>query len=369
MRAESIRWAVRGAGLAIGAGLVLLLAAVASAAATVLLLVFLAVLLASGLEPLIGWLRARIGIGRIWTILLVYGVFIVVVGVLVLLVAPLAVDQAGALWTALPGFLDALDAWAAGIEADAVSRAVAALTAAGRGFLARPPAPDTEAIVQTGLTVAEVAASVVTLLVVVFFWLVEHARLQRYVLAFVPASRRPGAREAWNRVETRLGLWVRGQLILMGVIGVSTGILYTLVGLPAALLLAVIAAIAEAIPLVGPALGAIPALVVALTVSPETALVVLVLYVVLQFLEGNVLVPIVMRNAVGLSPFLVVVSLLIGAAVGGIVGAFVAVPLIAALEIVLEPLQARDLPVATEPRQEVEDEERSLPDAAAGHAP
>src|SRR5512142_608120 len=114
-------------------------------------------------------------------------------------------------------------------------------------------------------------------------------------------------------------------------IGVATGIVYTVVGLPAALLLGVIAAICEAIPLVGPALGAIPALIVAITVSPQTALIVLVAYVILHLLEGNVLVPLVMRNAVGLSPFLVLVSLLIGGAVAGIVGAFVAVPLVAAL--------------------------------------
>ena len=90
-------------------------------------------------------------------------------------------------------------------------------------------------------------------------------------------------------------------------------------------------------------------MLVAATVSPELAVVVAVVYVVLQFLEGSVLVPLVMRNTVGISPLLVLVSLLIGAAVGGLVGAFLAVPVAAAIEIVLSRLQARETPVAQDP--------------------
>ena len=193
-----------------------------------------------------------------------------------------------------------------------------------------------------------------------FLWLVERPRIQRYVLAFLPAEGRAGARSAWNDVELRLGLWVRGQLTLMATMGVMTGIAYTLLGVPGALLLAVIAAITEAIPIVGPLLGAIPAVLVAATVSPELALIVAGIYVVLQFVEGNVLVPIVMRNAVGISPLLILVSLLIGAAAGGFVGAFLAVPVAASLEIVLQRLQAREEPVAQDPSaiETADDDER-----------
>jgi predicted PurR-regulated permease PerM len=193
--------------------------------------------------------------------------------------------------------------------------------------------------------VASSAAALVTLLTLVFFWLTERARLQRYALAFVPFHRRAGVREAWNEVESRLGGWVRGQLFMMGSIGAATAVAYTLLGLPASLLLALVAAIAEVVPIIGPLLGAIPALLIASTVSPQTALLTLVVYLVLQFVEGNILVPMVMRNAVGLTPFLVLGSLLIGGAAGGILGALVAVPLVAAIEVVLERLQARTIPV------------------------
>jgi predicted PurR-regulated permease PerM len=206
--------------------------------------------------------------------------------------------------------------------------------------------------------------SVLTVLTVVYFWLTEHARLQRYVLAFIPHHRRARARDVWNQAETRLGMWVRGQLILMATIGIATGIAYTVLGVPSAVLLGLVAAVAEGIPIVGPLLGAIPAIFVAATVSPELALQVAVVYAILQFLEGNVLVPIVMRNTVGISPFLVIFSVLAGAAAGGFVGALFAVPIAATAEILLEGLQAREVPVAQDPTASERAEDDVDPEAA-----
>jgi predicted PurR-regulated permease PerM len=199
------------------------------------------------------------------------------------------------------------------------------------------------------MTVAEGVMALLTLFTVVFFWLTERARLQRYVLAFIPTERRKGAHLGWNAAENRLGRWVRAQLILMSTIGIGTGVAYTLLGVPASLLLGLFAALAEAIPIVGPLIGAVPAVLVAATVSPQLALVVAGVYLVLQIIEGNVLVPIVMRNTIGISPFLVIISVLIGGAAGGFAGAFLAVPIAAVGEILVESLQARRVPVAQDP--------------------
>jgi predicted PurR-regulated permease PerM len=218
------------------------------------------------------------------------------------------------------------------------------------------------------MVVGQAAAAVVTLLALVFFWLTERPRLQRYALAFAPAHRRGGIRDAWNEVESRLGLWVRGQLILMATIGVATGIAYTLIGLPAALLLALIAAVMEVVPIVGPLLGAIPAVLIATTISTETALVTMGVYLLLQIIEGNVLVPIVMRNSVGLSPFLVLLSLLLGGTAGGVLGAIVAVPIVAGITVVLERLQDRDTPVPIDPAAVQEPDEDAKEELATQSA-
>ncbi len=371
MRSELLAWTVRGAGLAVGVAIVLGFALLARGAANVLLLVFVAVLLASALEPVVGWIRARSGMHRGWAILVVYAVFFVVVLGLVLVIVPAAFTQFNEIVAGLPPLLDRARDWAADLRPRGLSTSVTALLDSLGRTLAPPP-PDSDDVVQVGLSVAEAVASVGTVLAIVFFWLLEHARLQRFALAFLPARRRAGAREAWNEIENRLGLWVRGQLILMGSIGAASAIVLTLLGVPSALLLALIAAITEAIPIVGPLIGAIPAILVASTVSPELALAVAAAYLVIQVVEGNVLVPMVMRNTIGLSPFLIIVSLLIGGAVGGVLGALFAVPIAAAILVVLQRLQAREVPIAQDPAgvesvaaEDTEQLKRSLPDAAA----
>jgi predicted PurR-regulated permease PerM len=371
MRGELVAWAVRGAGLAVGVALAYALASIAVAAGGVLLLVFVAILLASALEPFVGWIRGHVGLGRGPTILLVYAAFFVVVIGMALIVVPAAIGQFDEIVAGLPPLIQRARDWAGTLRPAGLAASARALIDTANTVLA-PPAPDPNAVVHIGLSVAEAVVSVGTLLAIVFFWLVEHARLQRFALAFLPADRRGGAREAWNEIENRLGMWVRGQLTLMAAIGVATGTAYALLGVPSALLLGLIAGVMEVIPIAGPILGAVPAILVAATVSYELALVVAGVYVLVQLVEGNVLVPLVMRNTIGLSPFLVVVSLLIGAAAGGIVGALFAVPLTAAALVVLERAQARRIPVAQDAaavevsRDDTDALKQTLPDAAAG---
>jgi len=349
MRSESISWVARGVGLAVGVGLVLILAGVVTAAREVVLLVFLAVLLGAALEPVVGTIRGRTGIGRGLSILIVYATFLAgVVGISVFIV-PAALVQVGAAVGHLPAFIEQIRAQSAQLRPEALADGIGSLLDAVEAPFKPGPPPDPNSILNASLVVGQVTAALVTLLVLVFFWLTERSRLQRYALAFLPAERRAGIREAWNEIEARLGLWVRGQLILMLTIGVATGIAYSVIGLPAALLLALIAALTEVIPIVGPLIGAVPALLMASTVSPETVAITLGIYVVLQLIEGNVLVPMIMRNSVGLSPFLVLVSLLVGGAVAGILGAIVAVPIVAGLTVVLGRLQDRETPVPIDP--------------------
>lgn len=372
MRAELGTWAVRGAGLAIGVAIVVGLLWLGFAASSVLVLLFIAVLLAAALEPIVDRIRARIPMRRGWTILLVYAGFVAVVIAFALLVVPAAVAQGIEVMNSLPAFFVEARTWAAQLQPPILGRAASTLIASAQQLIGPASQPEAEQIIEVGGVVAELAISVGALLTLTFFWLVEHARLQRYALAFLPAARRAGARDAWNEMEGRLGMWVRGQLILMVIMGVATGIAYSVLGLPGALLLGLIAGLTEAIPIVGPLLGAIPAVLVAATVSPELAIVVALVYVVLQLVEGSVLVPVVMRNTVGISPFLVLASLLAGGAVAGIAGAFLAVPVVAAVEIVAARFQARAVPVlqdapavasAAEP-EEVESEEAGAAAAA-----
>jgi predicted PurR-regulated permease PerM len=363
LRAEAWLWFVRGIGLAFGVALALAIVYGTVLGIRVVVLVFFAVLLASGLEPLIDRVRSRSRLGRGATLLLVYVGFFGTVAAVLLLVVPGAITQVGELGAHVNPMLADARAWAETVEPRVISTSLVGLIDTAQKALAPSAveAPPPDQLITLGLTFAEVVITLISLLALVYFWLTERARLQRFALALLPADRRAGAREAWNEMEDRLGAWVRGTLILMGSVGVATTIAYFLIGLEGALLLGLIAALFEAIPLVGPALGAIPALAVAATTGRiEIVILVAVVYIVIQIVEGNVLVPLVMHNAIGIPPFLVFVSILAGAAIGGIAGAFISVPLLAVLLVVVERLQARTSPALLSPDKPSDELEEAL---------
>lgn len=372
MRTEAWQWFVRGTAVSFAAAIVVALSVAFVSAAHVVVLVVIAVLLAAGLEPAIGWLRARTHMRRGVTILLVYAAFFVLVVVLLVLVVPTAVSQLEALGNRLPALLDQIRAWAKTQSppiAEGVNRVVDAIAATASKAAAGNSPQD---LLNAGSALADAFISVSSVLALVFFWLTSHQHMQRFALALLPAPRRRGVREAWNEVESRLGLWVRGQLTLMGFMFVTTSIAYFLLGLEGALLLGLLAGIAEVIPIVGPTIGAIPALLVAaISGRIELVLLVVAIYAVIQIVEANVLVPIVMRSSIGVPPFLVVSALLVGAAVGGIVGAFLSVPLAAAFTVILERAQARDTPVPLESTgaESPDDEERERLEQASPDSP
>jgi len=190
MRSELVRWAIRGAGLATGVAAVLVVILLANAAASVLVLLFISILLASALEPMVLWLRSRWALGRGSTILAVYFVFFAIVIGFALLVVPAGLAQAQRIATSLPPFFDDLRARATELRPGALSDSVTALIDAVAVNFEPAPPPEPDQVVEVGAAVAEAAIALATILTLVFFWLVENPRLQRYVLAYLPAHRR-----------------------------------------------------------------------------------------------------------------------------------------------------------------------------------
>jgi predicted PurR-regulated permease PerM len=341
-RSEVAHAFARGVGF-VGGGLVIFaIATELVAASRILLLVFIALLLASGLEPLIGRLRGALPIPRGGAILLVYGAFFLALVGIGLVVVPGMVNEVGQLTAALPGALEHARTFVRESLPGVLSQSASAVIDGVEQALRPGTGPESGTVVAAGLAIGDVVVSTITVLTLVYFWLVERSHLQRFVLAFVPSVHRAQTRDAWNEVEIRLGGWVRGQLILMTTVGVATGATYLVIGIPSAIALGLFAGIAEAVPLVGPVIGAVPAILVTATLKPEALLPVVIAYAVIQLVEANVLVPRVMHNAVGVSPFLIILFLLVGGAIGGIVGALIAVPMAAVLVAILERLQDRE---------------------------
>ena len=140
----------------------------------------------------------------------------------------------------------------------------------------------------------------------------------------------------------KVSAWLGGQLFLALIIGSTSAIGLGLMGVPYFYVLALISAVGEMIPMIGPILSAIPAILVAVTVSPGLAIGVLVFFVLQQQLENTVLVPKIMGRQVGLSPVAVILSLAIGGELLGVVGAVLSVPTAAIIQVLVEELVAND---------------------------
>jgi predicted PurR-regulated permease PerM len=140
-------------------------------------------------------------------------------------------------------------------------------------------------------------------------------------------------------VNDKLGAWLQGQIILSVSIGVLTWIALMLLNFPFALPLAILAGILEIVPTLGPTLAAVPAVIVALTISPTMALVIVATYVLIQTLEGQLLVPQIMKRAVGLNPVAVILGVTIGATLMGIVGALLSIPFISFIIVIYKSME------------------------------
>ena len=177
--------------------------------------------------------------------------------------------------------------------------------------------------------------SALTIFVISFYLLLYRDSFKLSIVNVFPKEKREKVENVLYKIEKKLGAWARGQVVLSLIIGVFTWVVLTLLQMDFALPLAVAAGILEIIPTAGPILASIPAIIVALTISPTLALVVAISYFIIQIIENNILVPKIMERSVGLNPVVVILAILVGGTLMGVVGALQAIPFLSALIIIL----------------------------------
>jgi predicted PurR-regulated permease PerM len=182
--------------------------------------------------------------------------------------------------------------------------------------------------------------SIITVLVISFYLVAEEKGMRQFIATLIPEHHQEYALGLVEKIQRKMGLWIIGQIILSFSIFILTFIGLTVLGVPNALLLATIAGLLEVVPYIGPTLSAVPALFFAFTVSPALALGVAILYLLIQKMEGYVLVPKIMEKTVGTSPLAVLIALLIGFKLAGVVGLLIAVPLVGAVTVVVNDFLA-----------------------------
>ena len=323
--------------------LVLLLAYVMIQVQLVLVITLLALVFATVIERPVQLLERR-HVPRAAAILTIYVGLVGAVVLLIVGIVPTIGDEAGNLRDQLPGQLRELEAEWRGSANPVLSGTGANLMDQAQTALDRPPEPPQDAAVGilTGIVGGIVGA--LAMLAIAFYYLMEKPLLKRLILDEMSPPTRTRAARVWDDVEDKVGGWVRGQLTLCLIIGFLATVGYGILDVRFWPLLGLIAGVTEIIPIIGPWLGGIPAVIVALTDGWQKAAFVVGFIVILQLLENTVLVPRVMRGAVGLTPLTVFVAVLAGTTFIGPAGAILAIPIAALIQVVVtDYLDARRL--------------------------
>jgi len=307
----------------------------------IILVLFLAIIFASAIRPVVDTL-ARLLIPRGLAILLVFLLILGILFGLIVVATPPLVEMTTGLLSGelLREPLLSFSSWLTifGWENFRVILPVIALPEQVQELIEQARGIAEQQVWPLAMGGVLVLAQVVLVFVMTFYWLTAREPMLAFILRLSPMRQRGQVEAIWNDVEGTLGAYLRGQVILMGAVGIASYLGLLVLGVPYAPALAVIAAITEAIPVVGPLAGAVPAVLLAFTVSWPVALGVAVWYFLVQQLEAHVLVPKVMERAVGLNPLLVIVALIAGGLLSGVVGALLAIPVAGAAQVIVRHL-------------------------------
>ena len=306
-----------------------------------LLMIYVSALFATGIAPLVNKIERqrflRIGKRRLprpVAILLIYATVIGLIAALVAAVVPPMVTQLEQFWRELPVYLDQA-------QAKLASWGLLAPDASFKDLLQQAPVGSGGAVTVVLSTIWGFVGGIfgiVSILLLTFYLLVEAQDVFNLFVRLFARDDRARVSEISALVAEKISAWLGGQMLLGLIIGSMSAVGFFFLGVPYFFVLAVIAGIGEMIPMVGPLLSAIPAVAVALTVSPGLGLAVAGYCWGLQLIENNFLVPKVMGETVGLSAVTVIASLLIGSELLGFVGALLAVPTAAIIQVLFEEL-------------------------------
>ena len=306
----------------------------------VLFLFFVAIVIGTAIRPAVEWLHRR-GVSRAVGVIIIYVLIAALASGILALVLPLIADQITQITQNLPqyytNFREALINSSNRLLQNIGLRVPSQFSV----LINRNTVGTEEMLTQVGQTllytnlVVKGILSTLAIFLLAYYWTQEGRRVIRGFLRLFPPQRKKNIREFLQLAETSLGGYIRGQGLLCISIGLAAFIAYLLIGLPYTLVLAIFAGIMEMVPIFGPALGAIPAISVALSIDPGKAIWVVVATVLIQMLENVFLVPRIMKSSTGVNPIIVLLSLIAFSSVFGFAGALLALPLAAIIQLLV----------------------------------
>ena len=321
---------------AIAVVLALMLAAAVISVGSVITLIFAAFFIALGLFPIIRWLEAR-GLSTAIAVLVVSVVFVLFVAALVLLIIPLIGEEAIPLVRSLPGHFDQIEAQSWFVTLDDDLGGILTI------FLqwVQTAAADPNLWLTVGGGALHIGLGIINgvfggliVIVLTLYFVAALPSIKQGLYALVPASRKPGVENISEQIADSVGKYLSGMVLLALINSVFTFLLLTILGVHYALVLAVLAFPLTLIPLVGSVISTTIVVIVSLFTSPTAGLIALIVMLAYMQVESLVLTPRIAGRAVKVPAYLVLMGALIGGALLGLLGVFVACPTIAAILLI-----------------------------------
>ena len=294
----------------------------------IILIIFISILLTLIMNPAVNKMQEK-KIPRTLGASILFLIAFLAMGLIVYLVVPPLTDDVASLTTNLPAHMEDLG-FNGTIENNFSEPIQNIAIEAGESLKAVA-----SNIVSGVLTILGGVLSAILIIVISFYLLIEKNGTEKFVQNLVPIDSRPQALRIIQKIETTLGKWFMGQLFLGFIVGLVSFVGLTIIGVPYALVLGIIAGTLELIPYIGPILSSIPAIIIAFTVSPLLAILTFILYFLIQQAENYILVPKVMQKSVGLHPVIIIIAMLVGGQIAGVLGMILAIPVTTIISIIL----------------------------------
>ena len=291
----------------------------------------ISVILMSGFSPLVDWFQKK-GLNKLVAVVLTYILAIGTFGLLLFAIIPPLIVRGQEFVVDLPAYINTVIEQLnnTGLVAINSEELTSTLASRASGFLFEA----------RGVLLNVVSGFFTFLIIAVFtfYLLLEKDKIKKNMFYFFPHLPRQRVTAIVHKIDEKLGAWLRGEFVLMLIVGTLTYIGLTILRIEFALPLAVLAGLLEVVPMIGPIISSVPAIIIALvqfnSVLPATG--VAALYILVQQLENNLIVPKVMNKAVGVHPLAIILALLIGGSLFGLIGAVLAVPIAATAQVIIE---------------------------------
>jgi predicted PurR-regulated permease PerM len=309
------------------------------------LVIVTAVVLASAIEPGVQSLKHY----KVPRVLAVIGIYVIVVGIffsIFLFFIPLVVQDLATLLSEIPLYLERVNTLSALDEYSSIFGVPMPVVSAESLVGELKTALDATGIFTDAFTaMSQVFGGVLSFILIfvfTFYFAVSETGVGDFLRFVTPRQYEGYVIDLWRRSQTKIGLWMQGQVLLGLLIGAFVYLGLTIIGVKYALLLAVLAALLELIPVFGPTLAAVPAVILGLANGGVgVAIAVVLLYVILQQFENHLLYPLVVTKVVGVPPLLVILALIIGAKLAGFLGILLSAPMAAVIQELVKDVESR----------------------------